>query len=61
MFKIHVTFKDGELLTFESKNVNTNDDSRYLIIGHSDVDNNIMFINLDEIRFYKVVMEDDNG
>lgn len=58
---IHVTFKDGELITFKGNHVNTNDDSRYLIIGHPDADKNIMCINLDEIRFYKVTLEDNNG
>ena len=61
MFKIHVTFKDGELLTFKGKDIDTNDNSHYLIIECSNVDKSIVYINLDEIRFYKVVMEDNNG
>lgn len=60
MIKIHVTFKDGELITFTATEFTLNEVAR-LIVLLDDQNSDVKVINLDEVRFYKVIVEENNG
>ena len=61
MYKISVTFKDGEFLLFEGENITTNDMSKFLIISNETKTKNITAINMDEIRYYKIIPKEVNN
>lgn len=60
MIKVHVTFKDGELITFTATEFKLNKVARLVIIFDEQT-SDVKVINLDEVRFYKVTVEENNG
>ena len=58
--KVYVTFKDGELITFTATEFRLNEVARLLIILDKQT-SDVKVINLDEVRFYEVTVEENNG
>lgn len=60
MIKLHVTFEDGELITFTATKFMLNETAR-LVVLLDEQTSDVKAINLDEVRFYKVTVEETNG
>ena len=58
--KVHVTFIDGEFITYEPTEVSLNAMARTLVLFKEKV-RSTRVINLEAIRYYKVIVEDNNG
>ena len=60
MIKVHVTFKDGELITFNATEFKLNETARLVVLFDAQT-SDVKAINLDEVRFYKVTVEENDG
>ena len=58
--KVHVTFSDGEFITYEPTEVSLNAMARTLVL-FDEKERSTRVINLEAIRYYKVIVEDNNG